>query len=163
YRAVAFPHEWEREAVLLEDIDAADATLLLHDGRLWLFAAVAAANASSLDELHIFGAETIRGPWHPHPCNPVVSDVRCARPAGPIQCWEERLVRPGQDGSRPLGWAHLIPPDRRAQPDGLRRARGRPDRAGRRLGRARDARVRGRQPLRGDRPAPPPAAPAPLA
>ena len=105
YRAVAFPHEWEREAVLIEDIDAADATILLHDGRLWLFAAVAAANASSLDELHIFWAETIRGPWHPHPCNPVVSDVRCARPAGPIQCWDERLVRPGQDGSRRYGWA----------------------------------------------------------
>lgn len=105
YRAVAFPHEWAREAVLLEDIDAADATILLHDGRLWLFAAVAAANASSLEELHLFWAETLRGPWHAHPGNPVVSDVRCARPAGPIQLWEERLVRPGQDGSRRYGWA----------------------------------------------------------
>jgi hypothetical protein len=105
YRAVAFPHEWEREAVLLEDINAADATFLVHGDRLWLFAAVAAANASSLDELHLFWSEAIRGPWHPHPCNPVVSDVRCARPAGPIQRWDGQLVRPCQDGSRRYGWA----------------------------------------------------------
>jgi hypothetical protein len=105
YRAVEFPHRWERDTVLLEDIDAADATVLEHGGRLWLFVAVAAADASSLDELHLFFSEALRGPWHPHPLNPIVSDVRCARPAGPIQRWGERLVRPGQDGSRRYGWA----------------------------------------------------------
>ncbi|MHB8233244.1 MAG: glucosamine inositolphosphorylceramide transferase family protein [Solirubrobacteraceae bacterium] len=105
YRATDFPRSWEREAILLDDIDAADATLLVHDGRLWLFAAVAASGASSLDELHLFSASELRGPWQAHPRNPVVSDARRARPAGAIQRWGTRLVRPGQDGSSRYGGA----------------------------------------------------------
>jgi hypothetical protein len=105
YRATDFPRTWEREAILLDGIDAADATLMVHDGRLWLFAAVAADGASSLDELHLFSAGELRGPWQAHPRNPIVSDVRRARPAGAIQRWDTRLVRPGQDGSRRYGGA----------------------------------------------------------
>jgi hypothetical protein len=105
YRAVALPHQWRRESVLLDDVDAADATLLRHDGRFWLFASVAAPGASSLDELHLFWAEVPQGPWCPHPRNPVVSDARCARPGGAICCWGSRLVRPAQDGSRRYGGA----------------------------------------------------------
>jgi hypothetical protein len=105
YRAVDFPHTWRPEAVLLEDLAASDATLLFHGDRIWLFAAVAAPDASGLDELHLFWAQRPQGPWHRHPCNPVVSDVRCARPAGAILRWGSRLVRPGQDGSRRYGGA----------------------------------------------------------
>jgi hypothetical protein len=105
YRATEFPHSWQKEAVLLEDIVACDATLLAEDDRLWLFVGVAATHATMLDELHLFTATEVRGPWQPHPLNPVVSDVRCARPAGAIQHWGERLVRPGQDGSRRYGGA----------------------------------------------------------
>ena len=103
YRAVDFPTSWERDAVLLEGVEAADATLLAHDGRLWMFAAIAAENASSLDELHVFWADSPRGPWQAHPLNPVVSDARCARPAGAVLRCGERLVRPGQDCSRRYG------------------------------------------------------------
>jgi hypothetical protein len=105
YRATEFPHSWRREAILLDGIVACDATLLVKDGRLWLFVGVAATHATMLDELHLFTAGAVRGPWEPHPLNPVVSDVRCARPAGAIQSWGERLVRPGQDGSRRYGGA----------------------------------------------------------
>ncbi|MBB4661672.1 glucosamine inositolphosphorylceramide transferase family protein [Conexibacter arvalis] len=105
YRATAFPYAWERAAVLLDDVDATDPTLLVHDGLLWLFAGVAARGASSLDELHLWWSERLSGPWRPHPRNPVVADVRGARPAGPVQRWGERLVRPGQDGSRRYGGA----------------------------------------------------------
>ena len=105
YRAVEFPTRWELDTVLIDQLDAADATLLEHAGRLWLFVAVAAPHASSLDELHLFSASSLRGSWQPHPLNPVVSDVRCARPAGPVQRWGSRLVRPGQDGSRRYGGA----------------------------------------------------------
>jgi hypothetical protein len=105
YRAVSFPHGWRREAILLDDIDAVDASVLAHDGRLWLFACVATPGASSADELHAFWAEALRGPWHPHARNPVVSDVRCARPAGAVQRWGARIVRPGQDCSRRYGGA----------------------------------------------------------
>jgi hypothetical protein len=105
YRAVEFPHVWQREKTLIDQIDAADATILDDGDRLWLFAAVAPPNASSLDELHLFWAEQPRGPWHAHPRNPIVSNARCARPAGAIQRWGTRLVRPGQDGSRRYGGA----------------------------------------------------------
>ena len=70
-----------------------------------MFASVGAPPASSLDELHLFSAQALRGPWRAHPRNPVVSDVRCARPAGAVQRWGARLVRPGQDGSRRYGGA----------------------------------------------------------
>jgi hypothetical protein len=105
YRAVEFPHSWRREAVLLEGLAATDATLLFHGGLIWLFASVAQADASSLDELHLFFAGELHGPWLPHPRNPVVSDARCARPAGAVLREGSRLVRPGQDGSRRYGGA----------------------------------------------------------
>ncbi len=105
YRATDFPREWRRERILLDGLAACDATLLAHAGRLWLFVGVAAPNATLLDELHLFTAIAPEGPWRPHPRNPIVSDVRCARPAGAIQRWGTRLVRPGQDGSRRYGGA----------------------------------------------------------
>jgi hypothetical protein len=105
YRAVDFPFAWQCEAVLLEDVLAVDATILFDDDRLWLFAGIASRHASSGDELHLFWAAEPQGPWHPHPRNPVVSDVRCARPAGAIKRWDSRLVRPTQDCSRRYGGA----------------------------------------------------------
>jgi hypothetical protein len=105
YRAVDFPRGWRREAILLEDVSASDATVLSHDGRLWMFVSIAEPHATMLDELHVFSAEELRGPWRAHPANPVVSDVRCGRPAGAIQRLDERLVRPAQDGSERYGGA----------------------------------------------------------
>ena len=105
YRASDFPHRWELDTVLLDGVRAADATLLEHDGRWWMFVAQARPGASLLDELHLYSAAAPRGPWIPHPANPVVSDVRGARPAGPIARREGRLVRPAQDGSQRYGWA----------------------------------------------------------
>jgi hypothetical protein len=97
FRARHFPDEWDPVAVLLRDIRAADPTLVFHDGRYWLFAAVAALGANPSDELCIFWSETLTGPWHPHRQNPVVSDARRARPAGRILVSGDSLVRPAQD------------------------------------------------------------------
>jgi hypothetical protein len=105
YRATSFPNAWERDAILVDDIRAVDTTIFEHHGRLWLFTAVAAPGASYSDELHLFSADKLRGPWQAHPGNPVVSDVRGARPAGAIQRWGSRIVRPAQDCSRRYGWA----------------------------------------------------------
>ena len=103
YRAHDFPLEWRSEAVLLHDVAAVDATIFCADDRLWLFAGISAPHASSCDELHLFWASAPRGPWHSHPRNPIVSDVRCARPAGALQKWGSRLIRPAQDCSRRYG------------------------------------------------------------
>jgi hypothetical protein len=105
YRAVEFPSEWAPERVLLDGLRASDATLLAHDGRLWLFVGVAAEHATMLDELHLFIADSLSGEWRAHRGNPIVSDVRCARPAGAIQRWDGALVRPAQDCGRRYGGA----------------------------------------------------------
>ena len=109
WRATAFPTEWVLDTVLLDDAALADATPFEHDGRWWLFGTVAEPGASLLDELHLFMAPELRGPWTPHPANPVVSDVRCARPAGPVlRTPGGGLVRPAQDGSRRYGGSLVL-------------------------------------------------------
>jgi hypothetical protein len=97
FRARDFPGEWEPIAVLLRDIQAADPTLVRHDGRWWLFVAVATFGANPWDELSIYWSETLAGPWHPHRQNPVISDAGRARPAGRILVSGDSLVRPAQD------------------------------------------------------------------
>ena len=68
----------------LEGIPASDPTLLWQDGHYWLFVTVTGQGMSPWDELHLYRASSVAGPWLPHPQNPVVADVRCARPAGRI-------------------------------------------------------------------------------
>jgi hypothetical protein len=104
YRAVRFPDEWTLDRVLLRDVSATDATLLRHEGRLWLFVAIAVDGGRAVDELFLFSSDSLEGEWEPHPMNPVVSDVRRARPAGRILRRDGRLVRPAQDCSQSYGW-----------------------------------------------------------
>jgi hypothetical protein len=106
YRADPFPDGWALDCVLLSDVRAVDPTLIEHAGRYWLFANVAARGASNDDELHVFSSGAVRGPWEPHPRNPVVSDVRRARPAGrPFLDERGSLIRPSQDCSQAYGSA----------------------------------------------------------
>jgi hypothetical protein len=105
YRAVEFPSQWVFERRLLDGVCAVDATMLEDGSRLWLFVGVAEPGASVNDELHLYSAATLEGPWVPHPENPIVSDVRRARPAGTIFRHRGRLIRPAQDCSRGYGSA----------------------------------------------------------
>jgi hypothetical protein len=106
YKAHSFPSEWALEAVLVTDVRAVDPTLIEHDGRYWLFANVAVEGASPNDELFLFSAGSLGGPWESHPRNPIVSDVRRARPAGrPFVDAGARLIRPSQDCSGSYGTA----------------------------------------------------------
>jgi hypothetical protein len=72
---------------------------------LWLFANVKEYGAPYSDELCLFFADSLDGPWTPHPENPIVSDVRSARPAGRIFEHDGALIRPGQDSSGRYGRA----------------------------------------------------------
>lgn len=104
YRARRFPDVWEHACDLLTGIKAVDATLHEHEGRWYLFANVCeTAAASSCDELFLFSAPTPLGPFVPHPANPIVSDVRRARPAGKLFRHQGRLIRPAQDCARSYG------------------------------------------------------------
>jgi hypothetical protein len=105
YRAEEFPHRWKLEKVLLDQVFAVDATIHEQDGKLWMFTGVSNGRYSNCDELAIFYADTLTGPWTPHRGNPVVSDVRRARPAGKLFRDRGRLIRPSQDCGKAYGYA----------------------------------------------------------
>jgi len=100
YRAVNFPRQWTLEKVLIEGISAVDPTLFEHNGKFWLFA----ANPQN-DELFLFYSDSLFGKWNEHPRNPIVSDVRRARPAGHVFFEDGRIIRPAQDCSRRYGYS----------------------------------------------------------
>lgn len=88
-------------ACLLAGIAAVDPTPFHHDGRWWLF--LTDRDRDDNGELLLYHAETLAGPWRPHPLNPIVRDVRCARPAGTPFVLDGVLYRPGQDCANGYG------------------------------------------------------------
>lgn len=105
YRAKEFPYSWEFHKVLMQDVTAADTTLLQHHGKWWLFTAGVLDSHSLNDMLCVFFSDSPFGPWKAHPKNPVVSDPRRARPAGCLYFDNGQLIRPGQDCSNGYGYA----------------------------------------------------------
>lgn len=107
YRAKSFPGDWEFVMNLMEGIHAVDATLHFHESKYWLFVNIKEnKGASAWDELFIFYADDFRtSQWKPHTANPVISDVRCARPAGRFYVQDGKLYRPSQDSSKTYGYA----------------------------------------------------------
>lgn len=105
YECTQFPSRWEHRANLMENVAAADATLLRHDGKWWLFCTMIENDGASLsDELFLFFADDLfTTHWTPHPNNPIVSDVRRARPAGRIFEHDGVLFRPSQNCSHRYG------------------------------------------------------------
>ncbi len=108
YRCEEFPHRWRLHRVLLENVSAFDATLWRKDDLWWMFVNVAEPGADSSDELHLYRSTTPLGPWTAHRGNPVVSDVRRARSAGPLFKRNGNLYRPSQDCSLAYGHSVLI-------------------------------------------------------
>jgi hypothetical protein len=110
YESTCFPDKWEFVMNLMENIDAVDATIHVKDNKFWLFANICEYEGSSVsDELFLFYAnEFPSNKWTPHPQNPVISDVRSARPAGKLFEYNGNLYRPSQDGSRSYGFATNI-------------------------------------------------------
>jgi hypothetical protein len=119
YRAVRFPDQWELEAVLLDGVAAADATILSHLGRLYLFATVSVEEASSWDALHIWTAERLAGPWVELPDRPVVADALGARPAGAFYHRAGVLYRPAQDCRTGYGAGLALARVDRLDPEGF--------------------------------------------
>jgi hypothetical protein len=103
YQCTQFPDQWEHHATLLNGVDAVDPTLFFHEDTWWLFVNVREQEgASNWDELFLFYADEFDSTkWKPHPKNPIISDVRRARPAGRLFRHEGILYRPSQDSS---GW-----------------------------------------------------------
>jgi len=109
YRAHSFPFDWQPEKVLLEARSPLDATLVEAEGMWWMFVNIQEDGvAVNWDELHLYYAESPLGPWQPHARNPVVSNVRSARPAGRLFWSKDVLYRPSQDSSLRYGYATTI-------------------------------------------------------
>ena len=97
YRAADFPHRWQKEAVLVSGVEAADATIIRHDGLYWMFAVVRDGIGGYSDTLAIWHAPALFGPWTAHAGNPLLIDDRAARPAGNMVLRDGQLWRPVQD------------------------------------------------------------------
>ena len=106
YKCVDFPDKWEMVSIIMKNIQAFDTTILQKDGKWWLFANIREnEQTSSFDELFLFYSEDLfSGIWTPHVKNPIVSDVRSARPAGNIFAYNGNLYRPSQNSSKIYGY-----------------------------------------------------------
>src|SRR5690606_33424230 len=92
YVADVFPYGWCLAGTLLRG-DFADATLVRHDGRWWMFV------LAGRDTLALYHADALEGPWRPHPASPIVdADASRARPGGRVVAHGGTLVRYAQDG-----------------------------------------------------------------
>lgn len=113
YRCAEFPHRWEYLYPLMESVRAYDITLHQQGDIWWLFATMTPVEGMSPDDnLYCFYSDSpLSKNWTPHPCNPVVSDVRSARPAGRLFLQDGMLIRPAQDCSvyygRSLKFQHV--------------------------------------------------------
>lgn len=110
YKSVRFPYEWEFVKNIMEGIKAVDTTFFEQDGKCWLYTGFKSLpGTSSSEELYLFYADSLFAEkWTSHPMNPVVSDVRSARPAGRLFWHNNRLYRPSQDCSVRYGYSLII-------------------------------------------------------
>lgn len=106
YRARKFPGGWVRETSLLRGIRGAEASVIRHGGRWWMFFTVVGPQARDQRELHVAYADRLTGPWEVHSQNPVVMDRSGARPGGtPFVGLDGKVTLPVQDCSRTYGGA----------------------------------------------------------
>lgn len=104
YRSTNFPFSWDKIQVLFPE-EAYDPTLWKNQDGYWLFVNQKSHPACSpFDELNLyFSLSLIGARWTPHPKNPIVSDVRKARPAGKLFKKNGKLYRPAQDSEKRYG------------------------------------------------------------
>lgn len=107
YSCKDFPAKWTHVMNLAVGISARDTTVIYHGNKWWMFTAINDFNNfEEYVELHLFYADDLfTEEWKAHPCNPVVTDIRNARPGGRIFKQGNHLYRPSQDCSERYGLA----------------------------------------------------------
>jgi hypothetical protein len=93
-------------AAVIDSLDAIDPTFLHHDCLWWLFCTHPSSGPHG--PLFLYYAETLFGPYRPHPQNPIVTDRGCARPAGRVIRIGQTLLRPAQDCVSTYGAAIVL-------------------------------------------------------
>lgn len=97
--------DWRAECDIELDCVAVDASIF-HDGqRWWLFYSPATSRATKQSHLHVAWADSLCGPWTPHPGNPVRIDRASARPGGTPVMIGARIMLPVQDCTTTYGGA----------------------------------------------------------
>jgi len=106
YECTSFPFEWKHKMNLMSDLSAFDTTLYFYNEKWWMFSLITEQKGGGHnDELFLFFANTpFTTEWKSHPQNPIVSDVRSARPAGNVYEKDGKLIRPSQYCGKKYGY-----------------------------------------------------------
>jgi hypothetical protein len=99
YRSIDFPNKWKFEKKLLEGYKFTDASIFQHDDSWWMF-----VSRNRSEDLLLFFADKLTGPWLMHPQSPVVyAKPDKARCAGRPICLNGKMVRFSQDCDQEYG------------------------------------------------------------
>ena len=104
WKCTSFPNQWERVQTVIDDVIAADSSLVKIRDDWWLFTNMSNDPFGEMSsELHVYKVD---GPGlselTPHPLNPVVFDTRTARNGGRVIHSDGAYYRMSQDNSRGL-------------------------------------------------------------
>ena len=99
FKCEDFPLKWKHDRILINNIPVVDTTMFFHDKKWWIFACKAENDGTSQsDELMLFYSDNpLSENWKSHILNPIVSDIRNARPAGKIFVMDDKIIRPSQN------------------------------------------------------------------
>jgi hypothetical protein len=104
YKADPFPLRWSFVTTLVAGKSYVDPSVVRFREKWWLFSSSRSENFWQAENLHLFVADDLRGPWHEHPCSPVVrGNAKIARPGGRIISIKDRLFRFAQDCAQIYG------------------------------------------------------------
>jgi hypothetical protein len=106
YECINFPYTWIFKQCLMDNVSAVDTTIIHHFNKWWLFTAIA-ENESAAPNVELFlfySDELFCSKWKSHPQNPIISDIKNARPAGSLFVKDGKLFRPSQDCSKAYGY-----------------------------------------------------------
>jgi hypothetical protein len=96
YQARYFPWQWSYVRTLLTGSAFADASVVRHEGKWWMFTETNPTGRS--DTLRLYYADDLSGAWREHPQSPIVQgNPHTARPAGRVVVFDEHVIRYTQD------------------------------------------------------------------
>ncbi len=106
YKSTDFPLKWKFVQNLIENVEAVDTNVTYYNNKWWLFTNIKENEGATIhDELFLFSSDNLfTDNWIPHPQNPIISDVKIARPAGKIFNYNGNLYRPSQNCSVRYGY-----------------------------------------------------------
>ena len=87
--------------ILIKNVPLLDSTILEHKGKFWVFATHRGLYGNS--KLYLYYADDWKGPYTPHPANPVKSSINGTRPAGNFFSYNGEIYRPTQNCKKYYG------------------------------------------------------------